>query len=171
MDKTQLPSWLDGANVTKLAKATEQYWQKVEQQLQHWLTQQQSETASTAILDLLAWERGIQRLPNEAYALYAKRVQLAHVNAKDSGSAQGLERIFKRLGFGYAAVNERVPGLEWDQIQIEMLESEFAGKEALVLELIQTYGKTCRRYLLNALAAVATAEASGLINYNKEVVK
>ncbi|MBD1582803.1 phage tail protein [Pseudoalteromonas sp. S16_S37] len=171
MDKPQLPIWLDGSSANKLADAAQQIWQKVESQLTYWLTLQQSESASLAILDLLAWERGITRIPDEALELYAKRVQLAQLNANDAGSADGLERIFKRLGFGYVAVNERVPGLEWDQVQIEMLETEFAGKERLVLELIETYGKTCRRYLLNALAAITTAEGAGLINYNKEVAR
>lgn len=164
-----LPIWIVGDDANRLAQATEQYWLKLYEQLNWWLATQRSTTAHESILDLLAWERGIERLPGEPLDMYATRVQLAHINAMEAGSAAGLEQIFRRLGI-LAEVREKVPGLEWDQIQVSMQEQNFAGRERMIMELIETYGKTCRRYVLNVLTAVSTAEVGGLVLFNKEVV-
>ncbi|MCG7552070.1 hypothetical protein [Pseudoalteromonas sp. Of11M-6] len=164
-----LPSWIYGDDAKKLAKATEEFWNELNSQLLWWNTIQHSTEDSEKILDLLAWERSVSRLSGEPLSMYAKRVQLAHVNAVDAGSAAGLERIFRRLGI-LAEVNERVSGFDWDQVQVSMLEKNFAGRERMILELIASYGKTCRRYVLNAMTAITTAEVCGLVLYNKEVV-
>ncbi len=165
----QLPSWLSGKDAEALAKVAQSYWQEVESYLFWWLEQQHSETAQTAILDLLAWERSINRLPGESAALYGLRVKHAFANATDAGSNVGMERIFKRLGFGYIQVNERVSGFDWDMVEIAMLEDEFSGKEQLVNEVIEQYGRTCRRYFLSAMATVNTTDAIGLVEYDQEV--
>lgn len=166
----QLPIWLKGQNANALAKVAQSYWQEVESYLFWWLEQQHSENAQTAILDLLAWERGINRLPGETLEIYGLRVKHAFANATDAGSNIGMEQIFKRLGFGFIQVNERVPGFDWDMVEIAMLEDEFSGKEQLVNEIIKQYGRTCRRYYLTALTAVTTTNASGLIEFDKEVI-
>lgn len=165
----QLPIWLKGHNAQALAKVAQSYWQEVQSYLFWWLEQQHSENAQAAILDLLAWERGINRLPGENIELYGLRVKHAFANATDAGSNIGMEQIFKRLGFGFIQVNERVPGFDWDMVEIAMLESEFSGKEQLVTELIKQYGRTCRRYFLSAITAVDTTYASGLVEFEKEV--
>jgi len=166
----QLPVWLKGKDVTTLAKVAQDFWQQIEGHLFWWLEQQHSENAQAAILDLLAWERGITRLPNESIALYGLRVKHAFVNATDAGYGLGMEHIFKRLGFGFIQINERVSGFDWDMVEIAMLETEFAGNENLVTEVIKQYGRTCRRYFLTALTAVDTVEAIGLVEFDKEVV-
>lgn len=166
----QLPIWLTEKNATALAKVAQSYWQEIESYLFWWLEQQHSENAQTAILDLLAWERGINRLPDEALALYGLRVKHAFANATDAGSNVGMEQIFKRLGFGFIQVNERVPGFDWDMVEIAMLEDEFSGKEQLVNEVIKQYGRTCRRYFLSAMATVNTTDAIGLVEYDQEVI-
>ncbi|WP_409423271.1 MULTISPECIES: hypothetical protein [unclassified Pseudoalteromonas] len=166
----QLPIWLTEKNVTALAKVAQSYWQEIESYLFWWLEQQHSENAQTAILDLLAWERGINRLPDEAVELYGLRVKHAFANATDAGSNVGMEQIFKRLGFGFIQVNERVPGFDWDMVEIAMLEDEFSGKEQLVNEVIKQYGRTCRRYFLSAMATVNTTDAIGLVEYDQEVI-
>tara|TARA_Y100000782_G_scaffold115311_1_gene156837 strand:- start:692 stop:1213 length:522 start_codon:yes stop_codon:yes gene_type:complete len=166
----QLPIWLTEKNATALAKVSQSYWQEIESYLFWWLEQQHSENAQTAILDLLAWERGINRLPDEALELYGLRVKHAFANATDAGSNVGMEQIFKRLGFGFIQVNERVPGFDWDMVEIAMLEDEFSGKEQLVNEVIKQYGRTCRRYFLSAMATVNTTDAIGLVEYDQEVI-
>lgn len=168
--KAQLPNWLQGQDVTALAKVAQDFWQQIEGHLFWWLEQQHSENAQAAILDLLAWERGITRLPGEAIELYGLRVKHAFANATDAGYGLGMEQIFRRLGFGFIQINERVSGFDWDMVEIAMLEDEFADKEALVTEVINQYGRTCRRYFLAALAAINTAEAMGIVEYEKEVV-
>lgn len=165
----QLPIWLKGQNANALAKVAQSYWQEVESYLFWWLEQQHSENAQTAILDLLAWERSVNRLPGETLEIYGLRVKHAFANATDAGSNIGMEQIFKRLGFGFIQVNERVPGFDWDMVEIAMLEDEFSGKEQLVNEIIEQYGRTCRRYYLSAMATVNTNDATGLVEYDQEV--
>ncbi|MBB1384361.1 phage tail protein [Pseudoalteromonas sp. SG45-5] len=166
----ELPIWLTEKNATALASVAQSYWQEIESYLFWWLAQQHSENAQTAILDLLAWERSINRLPGESLELYGMRVKHAFANATDAGSNVGMEQIFKRLGWGFIQVNERVPGFDWDMVEIAMLEDQFSGKEPLISEIIKQYGRTCRRYYLTALTAVTTTHASGLIEFDKEVI-
>jgi hypothetical protein len=165
----QLPVWLKGQDVTTLAKVAQDFWQQIESHLFWWLEQQHSENAQAAILDLLAWERGITRLPNESITLFGLRVKHAFANATDAGYGLGMEQIFKRLGFGFIEISERLPGLDWDMVEVAMLETEFSGNENLVTEVIKQYGRTCRRYFLTALVAVDTVEAIGLVEFEKEV--
>lgn len=167
---SKLPVWLDQEDATKLENLANQFWQKIEQQFYWWLEQQHSENAQEAILNMLAYERGITRLPNEDLALFGLRVKYAFANAKDAGFSIGMERIFKRLGFGFVLFNERVAGFDWDMIEVQMLESEFAGREDLVTALIAQYGRTCRRYFLNALTALDGAVLGAVVEFRKEVI-
>ena len=164
-----LPTWLQGKNVTALATAAENYWQQVESYLMWWLDQQDENQSALPILDLLAWERGINRLDGESVELYRLRIKHAVANSEDAGFGIGMERIFKRLGFGYIQINERVQGFDWDMIEIAMVEDEFTTNQDLVKELIRQYGRTCRRYFLRALIATDVFNASGLVEFDKEV--
>lgn len=166
----QLPIWLKGQNANALAKVAQSYWQEVQSYLFWWLEQQHSENAQAAILDLLAWERGINRLTGESIELYGLRVKHAFANASHAGSNIGMEQIFKRLGFGFIQVSERVPGFDWDMVEVAMLEDEFAGKQDLVEELIRQYGRTCRRYFLSVLSVLNAYVLAGLVEFDKEVI-
>ncbi len=170
LKKIQLPTWLNGLDVTNLAKAAEIYWQKVESYLLWWLEQLNEDEAALPILDLLAWERDITRLDGESIELYRLRIKHAHANSEDAGSDLGMEQIFKRLGFGYIEINGRVPNYDWDMVEVSLIEEEFADKQALVEELIRQYGRTCRRYFLSALSVINIYVAGGLVVYDKEVV-
>ena len=169
LEKIQLPTWLNGVNSVGLTNAANAYWQQVESYLIWWLEQIHIETDALPILDLLAWERGIERLPGESIELYSKRVKHGIANSKDAGSTVGMERIFKRLGFGFVQFNERITGLDWDMIEISMIESEFSGKQDLVNSIIKQYGRTCRRYFLSAISAIDGYFSVGLIVFDKEV--
>ena len=166
-----LPVWLKGQDATALAKVAEFYWQKIESDLMWALSQIDETKAALPILDLIAWERDIKRLDNEAVELYTLRIKHAVANSKDAGYGIGMERIFKRLGFGYIEINERVPGFDWDMVEIAMVEDEFSHRQDLVKELIRQYGRTCRRYFLSALIDIETNMATGLIEFDKEVVQ
>lgn len=166
----ELPTWLTGVNSVTLTNAANEYWKQVESYLLWWLEQMHNQTDALPILDLLAWERGIERLPDENVELYSKRVKHGIANSKDAGSTIGMERIFKRLGFGYVEFNERIPGFDWDMIEIAMIESEFSGKQDLVNSIIKQYGRTCRRYFLSAIITIDGYFAAGLIEFDKEVI-
>jgi hypothetical protein len=170
LENIELPTWLNGVNSVGLTNAANAYWQQIENYLLWWLEQIHNETDALPILDLLAWERGIERLPGEDLTLYGKRVKHGIANSKDAGSTIGMERIFKRLGFGYVEFNERIPDFDWDMIEISMIESEFSGKQDLVNSIIKQYGRTCRRYFLSAIIAIDGYFAAGLIEFDKEVI-
>lgn len=171
IDNIKLPSWLDGIDAKALGKVAQTYWQAVESYLLWWLQQLDEENASLPILDLLAWERGINRLDGESVELYSLRIKHAVANSEDAGSIVGMERIFKRLGFGYIEINERVPNFDWDMVEVSLIEDEFADNQLLVEELIKQYGRTCRRYFLSALSVINIYVGGGLVEFNKEVVQ
>jgi len=170
INNIELPTWLYGVDAAALARVAELYWQKVETQLMWWLEQLNEEDAALPILDLLAWERGINRLDGESVELYSLRIKHAVGNAEDAGSGVGMERIFKRLGFGHTEITERVPGYDWDMVEIAMIEDEFGNNQALVEELIRQYGRTCRRYFLSVLHTLDALVLGGLVEFDKEVV-
>ena len=171
MSNIKLPTWLDGIAATALAKVAEKYWQTVENYMLYALEQLEEQNASLPILDLLAWERGINRLAGESVELYRLRIKHAVANSEDAGSTIGMERTFKRLGFAYIEINERVPGFDWDMVEIALIEDEFANKQLLVEELIKQYGRTCRRYFLSALSVIDTYVVAGLVEFDKEVAQ
>ncbi len=166
----ELPTWLNGVDAKALANVAKIYWQDVERYLLWWLEQLDEEVAALPILDLLAWERGINRLDGESTELYALRIKHAVANSEDAGSDIGMERIFKRLGFGYIEINSQVPNYDWDMVQVSLIEDEFIDKQALVEELIRQYGRTCRRYFLSVLSVIDSYVLSGLVEFDKEVV-
>lgn len=170
LENIELPTWLDGVDANALAKVAQEYWQTVENYLLWWLEQIDEDVAALPILDLLAYERGINRLNGESVELYRLRIKHAVANSEDAGYSIGMERIFKRLGFGYIQLIERVPGYDWDMVEIAMIEDEFNDKQALVEELIRQYGRTCRRYFLSALSVINAFVAGGLVEFDKEVV-
>jgi hypothetical protein len=170
IEKIELPTWMNGIDVTALAKAAEEYWHTVEGYLLWWLEQLNEDDAALPILDLLAWERGINRLDGESVELYSLRIKHALANSEDAGYGIGMERIFKRLGFGYIEINERLPTYDWDMVEVALIEDEFEGQQALVEELIKQYGRTCRRYFLSVLSVINAFVVAGTVEFDKEVV-
>lgn len=104
------------------------------------------------LIDLLAWQRDIDRLPDEPEALYRKRVKYALLNAKDAGSSAGFARIWERLGLGEITQEERVDAVDWDVIRLRIDEAVFGRYLGLFDELIARYGRTCRRYVFESKA-------------------
>lgn len=146
MIKLSLPFWLAGAELTKLKAAAQSWWGKVEQWLQWPLLQLDAETCHLTILDLLAWQRDIQRFAGEPESLYRLRVKYAFINAVDAGNTAGFVRIFERLGVGYVEVQERVSGQDWDIVLLHLTDSQLSENPTLLRVLMQQYGRTCRRY-------------------------
>lgn len=168
-----LPWWMDGNTLTTtdepqepamLNQGTQSFWQRVRNWLLLPLAEKDPLTCSVDILHLLAWERSVRRFKAEPLSLYRKRVAYAFVNAKDAGSTQGFIQIMRRLGLSVLSIKERQPGLDWDRVSIEIDDTEIAPNQALLAELIQSYGRTCRRYdhLSSSIAgcSVAVSEAS-----------
>lgn len=119
-------------------------------QVRHWmllpLRQFEPMTCSESVLPLIAWQRNIERLPNEPLDLYRKRVKFAFINAKEAGEVQGFKNIFERLGIGYVELHEREDPVNWDVINIEVADKDLAKSPDLLQSIIEVYGRTCRRY-------------------------
>ncbi|WP_060489151.1 phage tail protein [Pseudomonas sp. NBRC 111121] len=146
MIKLILPFWLDGKELAKLKAAAQSWWAKVESWVQWPLLQLDAETCHLTILNLLAWQRDIQRFAGEPESLYRLRVKYAFINAVDAGNTAGFVRIFERLGVGYVEVQERVSGQDWDIVLLHLSDSQLSENPTLLRVLMQQYGRTCRRY-------------------------
>ncbi len=146
MLKLGLPFWLDGPELAKLKAAAQSWWNKVEGWTRWPLLQMDAETCHVSVLDLLAWQRDIQRFHTEPERLYRLRVKFAFINAVDAGSTAGMIRIFGRLGVGYVEIQERVPDLDWDIVLLHFSDAQLSENPELLRVLMQQYGRTCRRY-------------------------
>ena len=146
MLKLGLPFWLDGPELAKLKAAAQSWWNKVEVWVNWPLLQMDAETCHLTVLDLLAWQRDIQRFHTEPEKLYRLRVKYAFINAVDAGSTAGMIRIFERLGVGYVEIQERVADLDWDIVLLHLSDAQLSDNPELLRVLMQQYGRTCRRY-------------------------
>ena len=146
MLKLSLPFWLDGPELAKLKAAAQVWWGKAENWLNWPLLQMDAENCHLSVLDLLAWQRDIQRFHGEPETLYRLRVKHAFINAVDAGSTAGMVRIFERLGVGYVEIQERQEGLDWDIVLLLFSDTQLSQNPELLRVLMQQYGRTCRRY-------------------------
>ncbi|MCO1622507.1 phage tail protein [Pseudomonas putida] len=146
MLKLKLPFWLEGVELSKLRDAAQAWWNRVETWMNWPLLQLDAETCHLSVLDLLAWQRDIQRFQGEPESLYRKRVKYAFINAVDAGSTAGTVRIFQRLGVGYVDIEERFDSENWDVIRLYLTDSQLSANPVLLRVLMQQYGRTCRRY-------------------------
>jgi len=141
-----LPFWMAKGELEKLRLAAVAWWAQVAEWAAWPMRQLDTDTCDELVLDLVAWQRDIRRFTGEPLSLYRKRVKYAYANARDAGSVAGFKRIFMRLGIGYVELEERMPGIDWDIVDIRLTDSQLAKNQALLSVLIQHYGRTCRRY-------------------------
>ena len=127
VDKLKLPFWLEGVELSKLRDAAQSWWAKVETWMNWPLLQLDAETCHLTVLDLLAWQRDIQRFQGEPETLYRKRVKYAFINAVDAGSSAGTVRIFQRLGVGYVEIEERFDSENWDVIRLYLTDGQLSA--------------------------------------------
>lgn len=156
-----VPWWMDGKTISTtlkephfLASGMMTYWQRTKGWLLYSLAQLDPMTCNERLLSLIAWDRGITRFKDEPTSLFRKRVKYAFVNAKDAGEKAGFIRIFQRLGVGIVEVDERTPGRDWDIITIRLSDSQLSENYALLEQLLQQYGRTCRRYEYQVISIV-----------------
>jgi hypothetical protein len=147
--------WFTADESGKLIKAAKVWWERAESWIRWPLTQMDALTASIGIVNLLAYQRDIQRFPNEPEELYRKRVKYALINTKDAGSKVGFIAIFERLGIGYVQLEERVDEVDWDVITLRLSDSQIAANTELLDLIIQKYGRTCRRYRLEVITPIS----------------
>lgn len=146
--KIELRFWQNqtGGTLNRIGKAADQWWNRITEYLS-WLNSQiNAETAPLELLDLLAWQRDIDRLPGEDEDLYRKRVKYAFHNAVNAGSKAGFRQIWQNLGLGSISQTERFDAENWDVIRLQIDEYVFGKYLGLFETLLSQYGRTCRRY-------------------------
>lgn len=154
MIKLDLNFWSNKGKSIPLIKLCQKWWEKVETGLRWPLTQVDPMTCTLDVLNLIAWQRDVERFGTEPLWLYRARVKYAHVNARDAGSIIGIKRIFTRLGVGYVEVDERMVGKDWDVITLRLTDGQLAQNGELLKVLIEKYGRTCRRYEFETINSV-----------------
>ena len=145
-EKITLPWWMSGAELTKIKDAGQQFFDYLKKIVTWPLDQLDVINADIGIVKVIAWQRGITRFIDEPETLFRQRVFDAYANANDAGSVVGITRIAQRLGLGYLELLERQSGKDWDVIIIKVPNTLLSGHQELMNWLIQTYGRTCRRY-------------------------
>ena len=159
-----LPFWFSNEQVSALSAAAAAWFEKLTQWALWPAMQMDPETCSEQVLNLIAWQRDITRFTGEPLSLFRKRVQYAYVNARDAGSVAGFKRIFARLGIGYVEIKERLPGIDWDIVDLQLSDSQLAQNQKLLDVLIQHYGRTCRRYRWSIITPVGCHIRAGEFN-------
>lgn len=142
----RLPSWMNRGEPAKLLRACRNFWLWVYGWLTWPLKQLDAATCTVPLLQVLAYQRDITRFNGEPLELFRKRVQYAFINARDAGSVAGFIAIFERLGVGYVEIRERQSGIDWDVISLSVTDGQVASNPDLLMQIIQQYGRTCRRY-------------------------
>lgn len=151
MIKIKLPFWMDKGELEKIAHLFEKWWDEVIQLIKYPLTILDEEHCSERILNLIAYQRDVERFSGEPLTLYRKRVKYAFLNARDAGSKAGFIRIFERLGIGYVEIEERFDMENWDVIKIHVNDGQLAKNNELMNLIIRKYGRTCRRYTFEVI--------------------
>ncbi|MGL1932176.1 MAG: phage tail protein [Desulfotalea sp.] len=146
LEKPTLPIWLNKGEIVKLATACHRWFLLLQSWAKWPLMQLDPLKCTEACLELIAYQRDIDRFKDEPLYLYRLRVAYAYINARDAGSVVGFKRIFSRLGIGYVEIEERMDGMDWDIIHLTMSNTQLAENSLLLDTLIQHYGRTCRRY-------------------------
>lgn len=149
----KLPSWMDKGDPARLLRACVKFWSQVYEWITWPLRQFDPLTCAEPILNLIAWERDMNRFNGEPLELYRKRVSYAFINAQQAGEIAGFIAIFARLDIGKVELLERQDGEDWDVIVARVTDSQIADNSDLLLEIIRKYGRTCRRYRFEVITS------------------
>lgn len=168
LDSLRLPSWMDRGEPASLLRAARNHWQQVGDWLRWPLQQWDAKTCPMPLLDVLAYQRDIERFNGEPVSLYRKRVKHAFINAVDAGSKAGFIAIFERLGVGAVQLQERQPGYDWDVILVGINDEQLSTYNALMMNLVRQYGRTCRRYNFDVLNETRTQVHAGAFSHDAD---
>ena len=99
----KLPSWLNKGDPARLLRGSVKFWSQVYGWITWPLKQFDPLVCPEPLLNLIAWERDIDRFKGEPLDIFRKRVSYAFINAQQAGEVAGFIAIFERLGIGYVA--------------------------------------------------------------------
>ena len=166
--KLTLPWWLSGKELTLLKNAAQQWFKKVASWAAWPLSQLDARTAQPGIVNLIAWQRGIERFTEEPLYTFRLRVFHAYANSKDAGSNIGFVHIFERLELGYLEQDERREDRDWDVIVLRVSDSVTAQHPEFMNWLIQTYGRSCRRYEWEVITVLTMEIKTGGFHWDQQ---
>ena len=166
--KLTLPWWMSGEELNKLKQAGEIWFKKIRDWAAWPLSQLDAMKADPGIVHLIAWQRGIERFTDEPMEMFRLRVLHAYANARDAGSYVGFVQIFDRLQLGYLEQEERIDEEDWDIIVLRVSDSVTAQNPEFMNWLIQTYGRTCRRYQWEIITVFPIAVKSASFDWDQQ---
>ena len=161
--KIKLPFWMDKGELSKIAVLFGKWWDYVLSAVKFPFNILDEEHCSERILNLIAYQRDVERFEGEPLELFRKRVKYAFLNAKDAGSKAGFIRIFERL-----EIEERLDRENWDVIKIRISDSQLAKKTELLNLIIRKYGRTCRRYTFEVITKETVSIYHGEFNHDHQ---
>ena len=157
--------WMNKGNLANYSRFLNRWYKYVSNLLLWPINQFDLETAELFVVDLLAWERDVERFHAEPESLYRTRVKYAYANAVDSGSVAGFKKVAERLGLGIIGINERIAGRDWDVVGLSVPDSVIAEKGKLLDVIIEQYGLTCRQYEWTTTATLKTIIKVAAVDY------
>lgn len=142
----KLKHWMGKGEILKLAKALLGYWDRIKAVLEWPLQQLDPMVAPIEFVDLIAWQRDIERLPEEPEHIYRIRVSFAYSFASGGGSDVGWEDMFDKLGYPHITIDERLSYYPWDVVSVKVNDGDINDVPGLMDAIVRQYGRTCRRY-------------------------
>ncbi|HAS6219719.1 TPA: hemolysin [Vibrio vulnificus] len=142
----KLRYWMSRGELAKLSRALHAYWGHVQAAFEMPLKQHDPLTAPIALVNILAWQRDVERLGQEPEELFRIRVAHAYGFARDAGSVAGWEEMFAKLGYPHIGQDERLVNVDWDVISLKIRDGDLSNVPKLLDTVIRQYGRTCRRY-------------------------
>ncbi|MGF1710141.1 phage tail protein [Vibrio sp. 99-70-13A1] len=138
--------WMGRGELAKFARAMRNYWEHVKAAFEMPLQQHDPLTAPIALVNILAWQRGVEKLGQEPEDLFRIRVAHAYGFSRDAGSVSGWEEMFEKLGYPHIAQDERLVNVDWDVVSLKIRDGDLSEVPHLLDTVVRQYGRTCRRY-------------------------
>lgn len=154
----QLPFWMAGPRAKAFARAAERWLEVAIEWFRAAYDFNDAQTVAMDIVDLLAYQRGIDRFRGEPDWLYRLRVHHAYQNWIDAGTKSGMERIFTRLQMPIYDLEERVEGYDWDMIRLRTSLTDYLRASYVLHIVMHAYRRTCRRWIIEVQAPTLTAQ-------------
>ncbi|EJS0370806.1 hemolysin [Vibrio alginolyticus] len=152
--------WMGRGELAKFARAMRNYWEHVKAAFEMPLQQHDPLTAPMALVNILAWQREVERLGQEPEALFRIRVAHAYGFARDAGTIAGWEEMFAKLGYPHITQDERLANVDWDVISLKIKDGDLTNVPKLLDTVIRQYGRTCRRYQYTSYVEMPLAARS-----------
>ncbi|MGF1842451.1 phage tail protein [Vibrio clamense] len=152
--------WMGRGELAKFARAMRNYWEHVKAAFEMPLQQHDPLTAPIALVNILAWQRGVEKLGQEPEELFRIRVAHAYGFSRDAGSVSGWEEMFEKLGYPHIAQDERLVNVDWDVVSLKIRDGDLTKVPKLLDTVVRQYGRTCRRYQYTSYVEMPLAARS-----------